>query len=1010
MPAQLRLLVVTGDADKAQALVTGLRSPDVEPVWQWVTNEQELRDGLDAGTDVVLADEEYLPFGTLDVLRTLLEHSPHIPLIMVALGPSSDRVAEVMTRGAADVVRKDRLNGLGQAISDARDEFERRTVLVDLSRNELQRLSRAYQTLSQCNQALLRATDEATLLQTICNILTSIGGYRLAWVGVAEYDAARTVRPVAWAGHEDGYLSAIRVTWAEGDPLGEGPVGRAIRTREPQIVHFADTDPIFSPWREEALKRGYLSVIALPLIVEGEAFGALAVYASYAEAFDPREITLLQELAGDLAFGIETLRLRQERAEIEAALRESEEMYRLLAETARDIILVHDLEGRVRYVNAAGLEFAGYTMSEVRGRNIIEFLAPEYRAVAERNLRERQAGNTERFLYEVEMFNKAGQKIAMEVSSSPILHEGKPIAILIVARDISARRHAEELLQKQRAMAEAIANAAAALNSSLDLQSVLQGILSSAGQVVPHDSANIMLLDESKEYVYFPAHRGYRERGLADWLERQRWPVAQIANLREMMETLQPMIIPDVSAYPGWVDVPETRRVRSFASAPIQVGGEVIGFLNLDSETPNFYSEEHARPLMVFANHAAIALRNAQLYTSEKERSAELEQRVAERTQELQQSQALYQAIVQDQSELICRYTVHGTLIFVNRAYAEFFGQSAEALVGQRFLATLDAEQWEALAAQLAVLGPQQPVLETELQLADANGVPRWIQWINRLVLDAEGRPVGFQAVGRDITARHQFEESLQKALDHAMELNELKSRFVSMVSHEFRNPLAVMQTSVQMLQRYSDRLSEADKRRQLDTLQMYIRRMTDLLEEVLTISRAEAGKLAFNPEPVDVAALCRSIVDEIRTIAPPTLTFTVEAEGDCRAVADPRLLTLAVTNLVSNAAKYSKAQGTVRVGVYRQEHAVTVSVEDQGIGIPQREQGHVFEGFFRASNVGTLPGTGLGLLIARHCVMRHGGTLTFRSQENVGTIFTITVPLVPSSNGNGKSNNNEAR
>ncbi len=1004
MPAQLRLLVVTGDADKAQALVAGLRSPDVEPVWTWVTSEQQLRQGLEAGTDVVLADEEYLPFGTLDVLKVLLEHSPHIPLIMVALGPSAERVAEVMEQGTAGVVLKDHLGSLGQAISDARDEYQRRTVLVDLTRNELQRLSRAYQTLSACNQALLRATDEATLLQEICDILVTVGGYRLAWVGMAEHDRARTVRPLAWAGHEDGYLSAIRVTWAEGDPLAEGPIGRAIRTRKPQIVHFIERDPAFAPWREEALKRGYLSVIALPLIVREEVWSTLAVYANYAQAFDPREIELLKELADDLTFGLEGLRLRQEHAEMEAALRESEEMYRLLAETARDIILVHDLQGQVRYVNAAGLEFAGYRMSEVRGRNILEFLAPEYHAVAERNLRERQAGNTERFLYEVEMLNKAGERITMEVSSSPILHEGQPLAVLIVARDISARRRAEEVLRRQRALAEAIASAAAVLNSSLDLQSVLQGILISVGQVVPHDSANIMLLDERKEFVQFAAHRGYRERGLGEWLEKQRWPARQIANLRQMMETLQPMIIPDTRAYEGWVDIPETRRVRSFASAPIQAEGEVIGFLNLDSETPNFYTEEYAEPLMVFANQAAIALRNAQLYASEKERSAELERRVAERTQELQQSQAFYQAIVQDQSELICRYTAHGTLIFVNRAYAEFFGQPAEALVGQRFLATLDAEQWEALTAQLAALGPQQPVVEIELQLTDVNGVPRWIQWINRLVLDAENRPVGFQAVGRDITARHQFEESLQKALDHAVELNKLKSRFVSMVSHEFRNPLAVMQTSVQMLQRYSDRLSEADKRRQLDTLQMYIHRMTDLLEEVLTISRAEAGKLAFNPEPVDVAALCRSIVDEMRTIAPPSLTFTVEVEGDCRAVADPRLMTLAVTNLVSNAVKYSKPQGKVRVGVHRQENAVTVLVEDEGIGIPQREQQHIFEGFFRASNVGTLPGTGLGLVIARHCVMRHGGTLSFQSQEDVGTTFTLTVPLQPSSNGNGKN------
>lgn len=999
MPASLRLLVVTGDADKAAALVAGLRSPNVEPVWEWVTNEQELRQGLDAGTDVVLADEEYLPFGTFDVLRVLQQHSPHVPLIMVAVGPSADRIANGMQRGLADVVLKHRLNGLGQALSDARAEFQRRADF-DLPGAELQRLSRAYQTLSACNQVLLRATDETTLLQEICNLLVTVGGYRLAWVGVVEHDSARTVRPVAWAGHEDGYLSTIRVTWAD-DPLGNGPVGRAIRTREPQIVHFIERDPRFAPWRDEALQRGYLSVMALPLLVEGQVFGALAVYASYAKAFDPREIDLLRELAGDLGFGVETLRVRQQRAEIEAALHESEQMYRLLAETARDLILVHDMEGRVRYVNAAGLEFAGYTMSEVRGRYIAEFLAPEYRPVVERNLRERLSGNIERFLYEVEMINKAGQRVAMEVSSSPILHEGRPLAMLVMARDVSARKQAEEASRRQRILAEAIAGAAAVLNSTLDLQSVLQGILISLGQVVPHDSANIMLLDERKETVYFAAHQGYRERGLADWLEQQRWPVAQVANLRYMVETLQPVIIPDVSLYPGWVDMPETQRIRSFASVPIQVGGEVIGFLNLDSETPNFYSEEHAEPLRVFANQAAIALRNARLYASEKERSAELKRRVAERTMELQQSQAFYQAIVEDQSELICRYTAHGTLIFANRAYADFFGQPVEALVGQRFLSTLGEEEWQALAAELMTLGPQQPVLETELRLADASGAQRWIHWINRLVFDAEGQPVGFQAVGRDITARHQFEESLQKALDHAMELNELKSRFVSMVSHEFRNPLAVMQTSVQMLQRYADRLSEADKQRQLDNLQLYIRRMTDLLEEVLTISRAEAGKLAFDPEPVDLEALCRKIVDEIRTIAPSSLTFSVVCQGNCQAEVDPRLMTLAVGNLVSNAAKYSRPAGNVRVIVRGDERAVTVEVQDEGIGIPQREQARVFEGFFRASNVGTLPGTGLGLMIARHCVMRHGGTLSFQSQENVGTTFTLTVPVKPGGNDN---------
>jgi PAS domain S-box-containing protein/putative nucleotidyltransferase with HDIG domain len=177
----------------------------------------------------------------------------------------------------------------------------------------MQKSNRALLTLSTCNGALVRATDEAQLLDAICNNLVTVGGYRLAWVGFAEQDENRNVRVVARAGAQSDYLDHIKVCWCD-DPCGQGPTGTAIRTGEYQVAQDILHDARFEPWRGQAVTRGFASSIAFPLFdVDGHVFGAMNLYGSEANAFDSDEIKLLQELAGDLAFGIRMLRLRDER-------------------------------------------------------------------------------------------------------------------------------------------------------------------------------------------------------------------------------------------------------------------------------------------------------------------------------------------------------------------------------------------------------------------------------------------------------------------------------------------------------------------------------------------------------------------------------------------------------------------------------------------------------------------------------------------------------------------------
>jgi len=185
----------------------------------------------------------------------------------------------------------------------------------------LHRLNLELRAISNCNQVLVRAEDEQKLLDDVCRIICYEVGYRMVWVGYAENDDARTIRPVAWAGDREGDLGKVAITWADTEQ-GGGPVGKAIRSGEIVCVQDFATDPQMVQWRENAMLRGYRSCVALPLKDENAtAFGALTVYAGEINVITADDIRLLEELAGDLAFGIMVLRARTERKLAEDALR-----------------------------------------------------------------------------------------------------------------------------------------------------------------------------------------------------------------------------------------------------------------------------------------------------------------------------------------------------------------------------------------------------------------------------------------------------------------------------------------------------------------------------------------------------------------------------------------------------------------------------------------------------------------------------------------------------------------
>ena len=224
-----------------------------------------------------------------------------------------------------------------------------RALLPDTSCPEaaLARSNRELRMLIDCKRALARAQDESELLGEICRILVGPGGYRLAWVGFADAEPDCAVRIVAHAGRDGGYLERLRISWSD-DERGHGPTGLAIRERCARVCRHIDTDPNFSPWREQARREGYRSSAALPLILDGDCIGALSVYANPPDAFDPSELALLEELTADLVFGLRTLRTQAEKCRQQRQIEQLAQIVRMQSAMNAAIFRIRDRDELLR--------------------------------------------------------------------------------------------------------------------------------------------------------------------------------------------------------------------------------------------------------------------------------------------------------------------------------------------------------------------------------------------------------------------------------------------------------------------------------------------------------------------------------------------------------------------------------------------------------------------------------------------------------------------------------------
>lgn len=368
------------------------------------------------------------------------------------------------------------------------------------------------------------------------------------------------------------------------------------------------------------------------------------------------------------------------------------------------------------------------------------------------------------------------------------------------------------------------------------------------------------------------------------------------------------------------------------------------------------------------------------------------ERKAAERA--LREQRDFLQLVIDTIPDFIAVKDSRGRFQLVNRRTAEIYGLTPTALLGKREI-DIHPDQCELdrfQAQDQQALSSGQPLFIPE----DAFGNDYY--QINVIPLKNQaGAFDHLLVVGSNITERKHAEQVLQQALQKEKELGELKSRFVSMASHEFRTPLTSIMVLTETLNNYRHKLTDEQITQRLLKIQDQIGHLKNIMDDVLQLARIQARRMEFNPTNIDLDEVCTSILEEFQSqpLAAKRLRYTYDRSIP-PLLLDKRLIRQIISNLLSNALKYSKGEQPVDLSLTYTDQGVVIQVRDEGIGIPPADRQHLFQPFHRATNVGTISGTGLGLSITKESVELHGGAITVESQVGLGTTFVVTLPTQP--------------
>lgn len=600
-------------------------------------------------------------------------------------------------------------------------------------------------------------------------------------------------------------------------------------------------------------------------------------------------------------------------------------------------------------------------------------------------------------------------------------------------RMILGRKQVEDALQQERDLARVLGEAIASLSTTLDFEKVLDHILEQVSRIVPNDAVNIMLIDRGTAHI--SRSQGYERFGVKGVMEGTNFKVSEISNLKQMIETHEPLYIPNVAKDPQWVRIAGEDFLRSYAGAPIILREEVIGFLNVDSAIINNFNPLHLETLSTFANHAAVAIDNARLYKQVQNNAVELEKRIAAATLELHRHANELEALNQIGKEITSSLDLKATLQTIVNNAANIVGadRSVICLVNteKRRIDNLvtcgydagELDDYDFGEFQESINGwvleKRTPILVSDIQ-KDKRTRGKALTRAKRegkrstavAPLEIAGEFLGTLSVVKNtekkifthadldliIRLAGQAAIAIQNArlFEQAQEADRLKSAFLASMSHELRTPLnSIIGFTGILLQGLVGPLNE-EQDKQLHMVKSSASHLLELINDVLDISKIEADQLVVTKEHFDLKQSIEKVVQSITPLAnQKNLNLALSIDPSISMIySDRRRVEQILLNLVNNAIKFTD-KGEVNIVCKDKGQSVEISVIDTGIGIKEEDLKYLFKPFQQV-NTGLsrqYEGTGLGLAICKRLVEKLGGSIGVTSEWGKGSTFMFTLP-----------------
>ncbi len=811
----------------------------------------------------------------------------------------------------------------------------------------LTRLNLALRTLSGGNKALVRAKSENELLQTAVNNIVENRGYCLATIGYAGNTAEKIITPMAWAGAENGYYTQERPTWADTDK-GQVPIARTIRSGVRQICHDIAAEPGFSPWKDAALARGYVSNIALPLSDNGKIFGALSIYSGEKNAFDEQEAQLLDELAEDIAYGIINLRAQVTLQASEVAIRESATRYRTLLDNLPQIVWQKDTDSVYVECNSTYAKSLGVAIKDVAGKTDYDFypadLAEKYRADDKLTI------DCGEITTRDESWMLGDKEHVVHTTKVPLRDErGNIYGTLGIAEDITEQKISERKLLVSEVRYRRLFEAAKDGILILDAET---------GKIVDANPFLIEMLGFSHEA----------------FLGKYIWELGFLSNVAANKEKFLELQRHD---YVRYDDLPlETADGKTlyveFVSNIYLVDSIKVIQCNIRDITQRKLTEDQVRKLSLTVEQSPESI----IIT-------DLDSRI----------------------EYVNEAFIHNT----GYSREEAIGQNPRILQSGKTPRASYEALWDALSHGRTWQGElfnRRKDGNEYIEFAIITPIRQADGQISHYVAVQEDVTEKKRLTGELEQHRHHLEElvetrthELEQAKAAAEAANAAKSAFVANMSHEIRTPLNAIVGLTHLLRRGHADPAQEEK---LDKIVNASRHLLSVINDILDFSKIEAGKLSLN---ISDFAFNRMLDNVVSMIGPRVRDKHLELVVDRDSlppvlVGDSTRLAQALLNYLSNAVKFTeRGQITVRLS-FAEETAsdllLRVEVTDTGIGIPPEKITSLFAAFEQvdASTSRRYGGTGLGLAITRRLASLMGGEAGAQSVPGAGSTFWFTARL----------------